>query len=211
MLDLEAYAADCRLHGRVELGDVRLTDMLNATRELRVVDARLEDLADGHVAEVPELTVMRDELCGVVANEARGEPARRLRTITTRVQTDLGPYHVEGDAHGTPASDPLHVALRRAAWVSLTDVTITYRRGADMVRDEVATLLVNRDVASTFQAVEPVSVALPWEASGAPRPAAARALDLTGTIGEELGLAPDDAPDDATASPPPEPHPGPQL
>ena len=192
MANLEAYAADCRLYGRVDFGDDRLTDMLNATLELRVTDARLEDLADGHVAELPELTVTRDELCGVVANEARGDPARRLRTITTRVQVDVGPYHVEGEVHGTPASDPLHLALRRAAWVPLTDVTVTYRRGGNTVRDDVDTLLVNRDLARSFEAVEPVSVALPWEASSARRPAAARALDLTGTLGDELGPAPDD-------------------
>jgi hypothetical protein len=76
--------------------------------------------------------------------------------------------------------------------VPLTDVTVTYRRGGDAVRDDVATLLVNRDLARSFEAVEPVSVALPWEASRAPRPAAARALDLTGTLGDELGSAPDD-------------------
>jgi hypothetical protein len=187
VLDLEAYAGDCRLYGRVDPGDRRLTDLLNATPELRVVDARLEALADGQVVDVPELTIGRDELCAVMATGPRGEPARRIRTVTTRVQVDLGPYHVEGDVHGTPASDPLYAVLRRAAWVPLTDVTITYRRGADAVRDEVATLLVNRELASSFQAVEPVSVALPWEASHAPQHPTPRAIDLTGTLEDESG------------------------
>jgi hypothetical protein len=187
MLELEAYAADCRVYGRVDLGDRRLTDMLNGAPELRVADAKLEGLADGHVVEMSELTIGRDELFAVVASGPRGDAARRVRTHTTRVTVDLGPYHVEGNVHGTPASDPLHVALRRAAWVPLTDATVTYRRGPDAVTDEVATLLVNRELATSFKAVQEVSAALPWEAARAPRQATPRAIDLTGTLQNETG------------------------
>lgn len=185
VIELEAYAADCRLFGLVDLGDGRLTEFLNATPELCIRDARLESLADGHVMETPELTVARDELCAVVASGPRGDAARRLRTHATRVVVDLGPYQIVGLVHGTPASDPLGAALRRAAWVPLTDVTVTYRRGLDSVSDDVATLLVNRNVASSFRAVEESSVVLPWEAPRMPRPAAPRAIDLTGTLRDE--------------------------
>jgi hypothetical protein len=185
VLDFDAYAADCRLFGRVDLGDGRLTDRLNATPELRIADARLESLDDGHVVETPEITVATDELCAVVASGPRGEAARRLRTHATRVAVDLGPYQVVGLVHGTPASDPLGVALRRAAWVPLTDVTITYRRGMDLVSDDVATLLVNRNLASSFRAVEEASYVLPWEEPRVPRHATPRALDLTGTLRDE--------------------------
>ena len=180
MIALDAYAADCRLFGVVDLGDGRLTDFLNATAELLIRDARLESLADGHVMETPELTVGRDELCAVVASGTRGDVARRLRTHAARVVVDLGPYQVVGAVHGTPASDPLGAVLRRAAWVPLTDVTITYQRGLELVSDDVAALLVNRTLASSFRATEQVSAVLPWEAPGRPRPAAPRALDLTG-------------------------------
>lgn len=185
MIALEAYAADCRLFGVVDLGDGRLTDFLNATPELLIRDARFESLADGHVMETAELTVARDELCAVVATGPRGDAARRLRTHAVQVVVDLGPYHVVGAVHGTPASDPLGAVLRRAAWVPLTDVTVTYRRGLDSVSDDVAALLVNRNLASSFRAAEDVSAVLPWEASGMPRPAAPRALDLTGTLRDE--------------------------
>jgi len=185
VIELEAYAADCRLFGRVDLGDGRLTDLLNATPELRIADARLESLDDGHVVETPEITVASDELCAVVASGPRGEAARRLRTHAIRVAVDLGPYQVVGLVHGTPASDPLATALRRAAWLPLTDVTITYRRGPDSVSDEVATLLVNRTRASSFRAVEEASVLLPWEEPQMPRPATSRAIDLTGTLRDE--------------------------
>lgn len=185
VIELDAYAADCRLFGLVDLGDGRLTEFLNATPELCIRDARLESLADGHVMETPELTVARDELCAVVASGPRGDAARRLRTHATRVVVDLGPYQIAGLVHGTPASDPLGAALRRAAWVPLTDVTVTYHRGPDSVSDDVATLLVNRNMASSFRAVESASVALPWEAPRTPRPATPRAIDLTGTLRDE--------------------------
>ncbi len=185
VIELDAYAADCRLFGLVDLGDGRLTDFLNATPELRIRDARLESLADGHVMETSELTVARDELCAVVASGPRGDAGRRLRTHTTRVVVDLGPYQIVGSVHGTPASDPLGVALRRAAWVPLTDVTVTYRRGLDSVSDDVATVLVNRNVASSFRVVEEASVVLPWEAPRTPPPATPRAIDLTGTPRDE--------------------------
>jgi len=162
--DLDAYAADCRLSGRVDLGDSRLTDRLNATEELRIEDARLESLEDGHVVETPEMTVTTDELCAVVGSGPRGDAARRLRTHATRVVVELGPYRVVGLVHGTPASDPLAAALRRAAWLPLTDATVTYRRGSVGVSDTVETLLVNRTQATSLRALEEETVLLPWEA-----------------------------------------------
>ena len=43
MIELQAYAADCRLFGLVDLGDGRLTDVLNATpgRRLRTHATRV--------------------------------------------------------------------------------------------------------------------------------------------------------------------------
>jgi hypothetical protein len=109
-----------------------------------------------------------------------------LRTHVTRVVVDLGPYHIVGAIHGTPASDPLGAVLRRAAWVPLTEVTVTYRRGLDEASDEVETLLVNRALASSFRAAEKeASAVLPWETPATPRPAEPRALDLTGTLRDE--------------------------
>ena len=185
MIDLDAYAADCRLFGRVDIGDGRLTDFLNATPELSIRGASLESLDDGHLTEIPEITVDRDELCAVVANGPRGDAARRLRTHSTRVSVDLGPYHVVGLVHGTPASDPLSVAIRRAAWVPLTDATVTYHRGTDAVSDDVDTLLINRNIAGSFRTVEEASNLLPWETPRAPRTRTPRAFDMTGTLLDE--------------------------
>ncbi len=198
MIEVDAYARDCRLFGRVDLGTGRLTDLLNLAPELRIVDARLESLVDGHGVDLPELIVDREELCAVRATEPRGDVARRLRTHATRVVVELGPYHVEGSVHGTPASDPLARALRREAWVPLTDASIGYLRAGERVFEEMPTLLVNRDLATTFRHLEDVaSASLPWEAASAARPPAARAaraIDLTSEIRDEDRRDPDDTP-----------------
>jgi hypothetical protein len=192
MIELDAYAADCRLYGYVEFGEGRVSDQLNSTLELHIQYARLEDLADGHVVEMPELIVACDELCAVVASGPRGDTARRLHTQTTRVEVEVGPYRVHGRVHGTSASEPLGWVLRRAAWVPLTEATVMYRRGADDVSEEVATLLVNRQLMRSFRAVEEVRLDLPWEVSRAAKAAASGATGSTGTpregarpIGEE--------------------------
>ncbi len=167
MTVLDAYAADCRVYGEVDIGQARMTDALNASPMLHIQDARLESLSDRRIVEAPELTVAYDELCAVVANGTRGELERRLRTRMTRVEVDLGPYHIEGAVHGTPASDPVIASFRRANWVPLTDVTVTYSAGEDSQSDKVSTLVVNRDLATLFRAIEEKSVLLPWETSRA--------------------------------------------
>jgi hypothetical protein len=152
VVEFDAYAADCRAFGQVELGVGRLSDELDRAPELVVRDVRLEDLADGHVVAMPELSIALDELCAVVANGPRGDPARRLRTRTARVEVEVGPYRIVGRVHGPPASDPVASVLRHAAWVPLTEATVTYQRGADDVNEEVETLLVNCHLMRSFRA-----------------------------------------------------------
>jgi hypothetical protein len=163
MIALDAYAADCRVTGQVDIGEARMTDVLNSSPELQIQDARLESLNNRRIVELPELTVEYDELCAVVANGSRGDAERRLRTRATRVEVDLGPYHVEGAVHGTPASDPVIASFRRGSWVPLTEVTVTYQAGDDAQTDTVSTLIVNRDLATLFRAIEEKQVLLPWE------------------------------------------------
>ncbi len=154
MVEFYAYAADCRLHGQVELVEARLSDQLNSTGEVLIRDAELEDLADGHVVAMPELTVGHEEICAVVASGPRGDAARRLNTRTAFVEVEVGPYRVLGRVHGPPTADPFASVLRRAAWLPLTDATVTYRRGPDEVTDNVTTLLVNRLLIRTFRVAE---------------------------------------------------------
>ena len=51
MVGLEACAADCRVYGRIDLGEARMTDLLSLTPELLIRDARLESLAVGDPRE----------------------------------------------------------------------------------------------------------------------------------------------------------------
>ncbi|MGD0863866.1 MAG: hypothetical protein ABSA21_14100 [Candidatus Limnocylindrales bacterium] len=181
MVEIDAYAADCRVYGQVEFGQGRVSDQLNRTSELLIRDARLEGLADGHVVAMPELTIARNELCAVVVSGPRGDAARRLHTQTTRVEVEVGPYRIEGRVHGTSTSEPLGWVLRQAAWVALTEARVTYRCGAGDVSEEMATLLVNRHLMRSFRAVEEAGLDLPWEAPRAPKTAAPGAIGSAGT------------------------------
>ncbi|MGD0019813.1 MAG: hypothetical protein ABSD62_11205 [Candidatus Limnocylindrales bacterium] len=187
MVEMDAYAADCRVHGQIEFGEGRLSDHLNRTSELLIRDARLEGLADGHVVAMPELAIARDELCAVVVSGPRGDAARRLHTQTTHVEIEVGPYRIEGRVHGTSTSEPLGWVLRQMAWVPLTEATVMYRCGADDVSEEIATLLVNRHLMRSFRAVEEAGLDLPWEAPRAPKTATPGAIGSTGTPLEGAG------------------------
>ena len=185
MVEIDAYAADCRVYGQVEFGQGRVSDQLNRTSELLIRDARLEGLADGHVVAMPELTIARNELCAVVVSGPRGDAARRLHTQTTRVEVEVGPYRIEGRVHGTSTSEPLGWVLRQAAWVALTEARVTYRCGAGDVSEEMATLLVNRQLVRSFRAIKEPGIDLPWETPRAPKAAAPGGTSSTEAPREE--------------------------
>jgi hypothetical protein len=151
MVELDAYAADCRLYGQIDLAEGRMSDQFNDTAELLVLNARVQDLGDGHVVDLPELRVERDELCAIVVEGPRGDAARRLTTKTTPVEVDIGPYRILGMVHGPRGGDPFGAVLRRGAWVPLTQANVLYVRGGEDVRDRVPVLLVNRHLMRTFR------------------------------------------------------------
>jgi hypothetical protein len=151
MVELDAYAADCRVWGQVDLAEGRFSDFLNNTSELQILDAHIEGLADGHVVTMPFLTVAHEEICAVVAHGPRGDEARRLTTRTVRVEVEIGPYRVEGMVHGPRAGDPFASVLKRATWVPLTQAIVMYRRCEEDARERVPTLLVNRHLMRLFR------------------------------------------------------------
>jgi hypothetical protein len=153
MILFDGYGPDSRLFGGLPGLEGRLTDFLNATINLRIVDVQVERLSDRQIVESPELIVPLDELFAVVGAGDRGEPARRLRTRAIDVIVALGPYEVTGAIHGTMASNPLAGVLHRAPWVPLTDAQISYRLGEESIRDEVSVLIVNRHLASSMRGI----------------------------------------------------------
>jgi hypothetical protein len=154
VIEFDAYAVDCRLFGRLDPGDERLSDQLNASAELQISDARIESIVDDRVVSHPKLDVPLNELYAVVATGIRGDPSRRIRTRTIEVVAELGPYEVIGEIHGTPASNPLVMVVRRPPWVPLTKAQISYRRGTEVVTDEGLTLIINRLLARSLHALD---------------------------------------------------------
>ncbi len=163
MIDVVGFAADCRLWGRLDLGAGRLTDLLNVSTSLRLVDVRLESLADGHALDLPELDLDCDELLAVVAGGPRGDPSRRLGTRSMRVSVETPPYWIRGDIHSTPASDPITSTIRRSRWVPLTDATLSYVLVAEPTEYQAAVLIVNRARALSIKAVIEILPPLPGE------------------------------------------------
>lgn len=150
MVELAAFAGDCRLSGLVEVGDARVSDVLNENPAIVFRAARLRALEDGHGVELPEVEVGRDELCAVVATGSRGDPAKRVHTRRVPVEAEVGPYVVEGYAHASSSFDPFVPGLRQVAWVPVTRATVRYRSAGVPVTEMVETLMVNRRMASRF-------------------------------------------------------------
>ena len=167
MIEFNAYAADCRLFGRLEPGDGRLSDLLNASAELQISQVRIESIVDDRVVGHTVLDVPLNELYAVVATGIRGDPTRRIRTRTIEVVVELGPYEVIGEIHGTPASNPLVMVVRRPPWVPLTKARISYRRGTEVVTEEGLTLIINRTRARSLHAVDEDAERLMFDAHDA--------------------------------------------
>jgi len=66
----------------------------------------------------------------------------------------LGRIESSEGLHGPPTGDPFASVLRRAAWLPLTEATVTYRLGGQDMSDAVATLLVNRHKMHSFRVAD---------------------------------------------------------
>ncbi len=161
LVDFTGYAGDCLIRGHLDLRAERLTDQLHADPAVRLTDVVLEGLVDGRRVAVPEFVVRREDLCAVVATGPRG--ARRLRIATTphRLQALIGPYTVLGRLHTPSGQGAIRSLADRDTMVPLTDATIAYIvAGIVEVRD-VATLVINRELASWLRDAEGGDVGRP--------------------------------------------------
>ena len=139
-----AWAGDCMVQGRVDLGVGRLSDQVNELETVTFFDAILCALEDGHEVAMPEVEVDRRELHVIEVDGHRGDPVRRKRTVEERVQLDVGPFVISGNLHRPPNTLPLAALSRWATFVPVTEAEITYRDGGSepMIREVV---LVNRE------------------------------------------------------------------
>lgn len=145
-IEFVAYSTGERLSGRIRLDAARLTDMLNLHREFVLVDALAERLPDGGSMIVPEILVGRHELAVVRAGGPRGDRALRVPTEKHRLVMRSGRYLVAGRLHSSYGEDPLRALRRREAMIPLTDASILYRVGTDIIEEPAGTVVVNRDL-----------------------------------------------------------------
>lgn len=177
-----AYAGDCRVAGHLELTGERLTDMLNDEPTVSLRDVLLESLEDGRLLEMAEMELHREELFAVEALGPRGQASRRLRTRPHRMQISLGPYIVLGQLHIFPGADPMNSMLRRGPMVPLTNATVAYSIGGQTIMRDVATLIVNRELADWINPTAQEHLIFPDTPILTPPPGAYMAKDLTGTL-----------------------------
>lgn len=145
-VEFVAYGHESRLAGSLSLEADRLTDLLNGSDEVELVDVVCLGL-DGGVAEADRVIVPRTELVAVKAGDPRGRPSLRRPTRQVAVVAAAGRYVMHGYIHGRPGADPMIHVGRRAPMIPLTDATIAYDTPNGWRHDVASTLIVNRDAA----------------------------------------------------------------
>jgi len=139
---LTAYAEDCSFTGEVAIIGDRLSDFLAATVEFEVLNLTCWALDDGRMVGALYSSILRDDLCLVLAGEPRGREDLRIWTRTYPVVANVGPYLVRGYVHAPPTIDPLKLPSRRQI-VAVTSGTITYTEAGREVEIEAETVLMN--------------------------------------------------------------------
>lgn len=142
-IPFSAYADDCTVSGELALRTDRLSDFLASTEEYEIASPSFRALDDGRTVTAELCSIGREDLCLVLATGPRGRVDRRLWTRQHPVRARVGPYLLLGYLHAPPTIDPLRNADRRPI-VALTDCTIEYAEGGEVVRREPETVLVNR-------------------------------------------------------------------
>ena len=145
-VEFVAYSTSERLSGRIRLDAARLTDMLNHHREYVLVDALAERLPEGGSMVVPEILIRRHELALIRVGGPRGDRSLRVPTAKHRLVLRSGRYLIAGRLHSSYGEDPLAALRRREPMIPLTDASIMFRVGVDIVEEPAGTIVVNRDL-----------------------------------------------------------------
>jgi hypothetical protein len=159
LIGFDAFAAGQRIFGWVHLDADRLTDMLNAHTELRLVNVLVEDLEGRATVAADEAVVRRDELVAVRASGPRGDPARREDTLGHPILVEAGPYLVGGYLQAPAGSDPLARVRAGEPMIPLTDAWIASRSDAGIARRRLGTVIVNRHRVDRFRLVSETDLA----------------------------------------------------
>lgn len=141
---LVAWAEDCRVQGEVDLGEGRLSDVMNELDVVVFRSATLVALRDGHIVREDEVEVARRELTLIEVEGRRGDPLRRLRTVAERVRLEVDPFRITGDLHHLPSVQSLNALTRWSRFIPVTDALVEVD-GSDLPRTVHDVVLVNRD------------------------------------------------------------------
>jgi len=164
---VSGYAHDCVIGGHIRLVNERLSDMLNEDLTLVLQDVVVVALADGHIVELPELEVGRDELVAVSLVGPRGNEGRRRTTREVPLAITMGPYRIWGYIHPLPTTDPMAMLMGHRPMVPLTNAAVVYDRGGVVEVERMAGLILNRDyvgdVNQTIRHEDPVAIGLDRE------------------------------------------------
>jgi hypothetical protein len=153
LVSFEAFLAERRVYGWVRLTADRLTDLVATHDSVRLVNVLIELLADRRTVTAEEATLRRSELVAVVASGPRGEPSRRLATVTHRVLVQSGPYVIGGDLHAPPDVDPLDRVRDGGPMVPLTDAWLEHGWGGEVRRERLETIIVNRELVTRLELI----------------------------------------------------------
>ena len=154
-IDFTGFAGDCLINGKLDLRAPRLTDQLNSDPLVRLVDVELEDLGNARRITSPDFTIERSQLCAVRVTGPRGSAALRIATAPHRLRAQIGPYSVLGRLHEPVGVDALATFEQRDLMVPLTDATIAFMVGGVLDVRDWSTLVINRELASWYRAVDP--------------------------------------------------------
>jgi hypothetical protein len=160
-LNIVVYAADCRVLGKLELDAERLSDLLNNADAYDLRGVVLESLEDGHRVALPDLAIPAEDVHLVEVAGPRGDPGRRVRTRSHRMQLKVGPYLLAGLLHTLPGVDPLSGFVRRGRFVALTDATLSYHGPGEAILRDLDAVVVNRELVEWIQPAANESQAFP--------------------------------------------------
>ena len=153
-IDFTGFAGDCLINGKLDLRAPRLTDQLNSDPLVRLVDVELEDLGNARRIMSPDFTIERSQLFAVRVTGPRGSAALRIATAPHRLRAQIGPYSVLGRLHEPVGVDALATFEQRDLMVPLTDATIAFMVGGVLDVRDWSTLVINRELASWYRAVD---------------------------------------------------------
>src|SRR5919198_5203052 len=143
-IEFRAFAEDCVIDAKLDLEADRLSDLIAKSTDFEIEDVVATALDDGRRVATSGLTTSRSDFAAIAAAGPRGNSARRVRTRTHPVRTQVGPYEVVGYLHSPPSAYRFSGSVRRSV-VPLTNARLRYRVGSDDVEQMFDALLLNGD------------------------------------------------------------------